>query len=183
MQRNAHAQNNYLSRDSTQSHWMPGDSWTRANHLVNSQKIKFFLASECWAFHPHYPPKSVQATLNPHKKWTKGRVFLKHRLFSINSDSQCWKKKKYLTVWCVCFLFSFLFFVLFLGVFLQAITLRHITGRMEVQSPVLTTSRYGGTRVLLTFMVELPCSGAPQSRCKNWPLRDRCFFTYRESVL
>lgn len=88
-------------------------------------------------------------------------------------------------------LFQLLFFALslFLGVFLQAITLRHITGRMEVQSPVFTTSRYGGTRVLLTFMVGLMCSGAPLSRCKNWPFKsvheDRCFFTHRgwESTL
>lgn len=46
--------------------------------------------------------------------------------------------------------------LLFLGVFLQAITLRHITGRMEAQSPVLTTTRYGGTRVLFEILsVEL----------------------------
>lgn len=126
MQRNAHAQNNYLSRDSTQSHWMPGDSWTRANHLVNSQKIKFFLASECWAFHPHYPPKSVQATLNPHKKWTKGRVFLKHRLFSINSDSQCWKKKKIPDCLMCLFPFFFSFFCSLLrGLFASHYTETH----------------------------------------------------------
>ena len=32
MHRKEHAQNNYLSRDSTQSSWMPGDSRTRTNH-------------------------------------------------------------------------------------------------------------------------------------------------------
>lgn len=62
--RGTHAQNNDLSRDSTQSCWMTGDSRAR----TNSPKIESLLASEWKAFHPHYPPKSSQVTLNRHKK-------------------------------------------------------------------------------------------------------------------
>lgn len=62
--RGTHAQSNDLSRDSTQSCWMTGDSRAR----TNSPKIESLLASEWKAFHPHYPPKSSQVTLNRHKK-------------------------------------------------------------------------------------------------------------------
>lgn len=55
----------------------------------------------------------------------------------------------------------------FLGVFLQAITLRHITGRMEVQSPVLTTLRYSDIQELLTFMVQW-CTAVKSDRCFWW---------------
>ncbi|XP_074502231.1 disintegrin and metalloproteinase domain-containing protein 12 isoform X3 [Sebastes fasciatus] len=54
-------------------------------------------------------------------------------------------------------------------VFLQAITLRHITGRMEVQSPVFTTSRVTATTMGKCRRIQTPMS--PSAPAKAFDLR------------
>lgn len=79
---------------------------------------------------------------------------LKKKLFCHSMQMLCLEEKSFLCVWSACSVFA-----LFSGDFLQATTLRHITGRMEVRSPVLTTSRYGGPSSARGH-VKLTCSCA-----------------------
>lgn len=84
MHRNTHAQNNYLSRDSTQSCWMPGgfkDTYKSPNKFTENQvrpclRMPNISSSNCWICV---------------KKSAPGCVFLVVFKHWLHSDSQCWK--------------------------------------------------------------------------------------------
>lgn len=103
-----HAQNNYLSRDSTQSSWMPGDSRTRTNHLINSPKNQVPSCLRMLSISSTLSPKSFQATQSLHKKSTKAMDFfliLKQTVL-IYSDSRFWESTWVFDVSVFLFFFS-----------------------------------------------------------------------------